>query len=320
MKLKGNRRIKILFCIISVALIWGIYAVTVKWVRWEVEKEKVFAANVKEGFNEKVLSEINQVNKNGKMLYISGWIMKYNTRVMDVKMVLRETGEIKEQVLKTSLEKNKGYETYLNYLKSDGEYKNGGFTAKIEIEELKKDACYEVLLYFEYEKKRQDGSTEPVNQWVKVATGQYLYRDAVYRYNPTEFIRPEFADEQMQTVIESGVVLAYDNEKQVWLYLYEENLYWILSKEKNAVYGNKKVIFYHEERYFEERQKYDFDNKDFYFETREVPLDNNEKYEVAKISLVRGYPITRIQTGLMSNINEKGWNFDVQIPMFFSER
>ena len=151
-----------LFCVLSVVLIWGIYMVMVKWIRWEVESEKVVAEKAEESFNENVLSEINQVHKNGKMLCISGWIMKYNAKVIDVKLVLRENGEIKEQVLKTSLEENEGYRTYLNYLKSDGAYRNGGFTAKIEIEELKKDVCYEVLLYFgyEYEKKMQDGSVE----------------------------------------------------------------------------------------------------------------------------------------------------------------
>lgn len=316
-----------LFCVLSVVLIWGIYMVMVKWIRWEVESEKVVAEKAEESFNENVLSEINQVHKNGKMLYISGWIMKYNTRVIDVKMVLRETGEIKEQVLKTSLEKNKGYETYLNYLKSDGAYRNGGFTAKIEIEELKKDVCYEVLLYFgyEYEKKMQDGSVELVDRWVKVDTEQYLYQDAVYRYNPTEFIRPEFIDKQMQTVIENGVVLAYDNKKQVWLYLYEENLYWILGKEKNAMYKNEKRIFCHlfsvdKTKLPEERQKYGFDNKDFYFETNRVLLNTDEVYEVAKMSLESEYPITRIQTGFIDSTNEEGWNCNVQIPVFFRER
>ncbi len=309
-----------LFCVLSVVLIWGIYMVMVKWIRWEVEKEKVIVAKVEEDAN--VLLDVSKVYESNGKLRICGWIMRGASDVTDVKVILKETGGTEEQVAEAMLTESREMEQYIEYLEVQESYSSGGFEANIKMDKLRKDSCYEIFLYFCYEteKEGKNGGLEKSEVWKKISTGRYIGDGKLYRYNVMEFSAPEFAGEQMKQVVANGIVCAYDNEKKVWLYLYNGSLYWIVDQEINEVYENARKVYLHLytselEKLPENRQKNGFDNQDFFFEKKQVFMDEQTKYAVAKISLEMEYPVTYIRTGLFDVVSGKNfWDLKFQYP------
>lgn len=320
MRLKENKKMQLLFCVLSVVLIWCVYAGMVRWIKWDIAKEKVIIAKVEEDAN--VLLDICRVNEHKGKLNISGWVLKNDSDVIDVKVVLKATGDKKEQVLKTTLEESEELEKYIEYLEMGATYRNIGFEASIKNNKLQKDVCYEILLYFgfETEKKGKDGSLENVEIWKKITTGHYLYGNKGYKYNPTKFVGPKFVDEQMNTIVADGEVCAYDSEKQVWLYFHEGTLYWILSKDVNEGSEDTRKMYFHlyssdVKKLPENCQISGFDNQDFFFAEKQVLFNTDERYRVAKTSLEFGYPITYIRTGLFDTLTgAEEWEFKFQGP------
>lgn len=320
MKLKENKTIKMLFCILSVVLIWGIYAVMVKWVRWEVEKEKVVVAKVEEDAN--VLLDVSKVYESNGKLKICGWIMREASDVTDVKVILKEAEGTEEQVAETVLTESRELEQYIEYLEVQKDYGSGGFEANIKVDRLRENSCYEIFLYFSYEteKEGKNGDIEKSEVWKKIATGWYVCGRKLYRYNLMEFSAPEFTEEQMKQVVVNGIVCAYDSEKKVWVYLYNGSLYWIVDQEINEVYENTRKVYFHLyssnlEKLPENRQKNGFDNQDFFFEKKQVFMDEQTNYAVAKVSLEMEYPVTYIKTGLFDVVSGKNfWDLKFQYP------
>lgn len=321
MKLKENRKIQMLFCVLSVVLIWGIYAVMVKWIRWDVEKDNAITAWTE--FDSNILAEIDEVQENNGKLKFLGWALRVDSEIKDVKIVLQETAGTESQVIETTVAENNNLKQYIKYLELEENYSNGGFLAEVKESKLKKKSCYELLLYLNYEEEitKEDGSVEHAGKVKKVTTAQYLYDGKIYNYNPKEFIEPEFIEKSMQRVIQEGRVCAYNPEKRAWVYLYEENLYWILDKTVEVNCKEPKKVYLHLystdiKKLPENRQVYLFDNLDFYFKDFQFLPEEESLYCVAKAELNVKYPVTYVRTGLYDHeTDEKYWSLEFRLPV-----
>ncbi|MBQ9767816.1 MAG: hypothetical protein IJW37_06915, partial [Lachnospiraceae bacterium] len=195
MKLKENRKMQLLFCVLSVALIWGMYAVMATWVEGNVAREKAIARE--ESFDPKVLLQVENASIEDGKLNISGWVSRYNSELSKVYGVLKAVDGSEEHILKGRLVESAAGNEDLKRVKMEGMESASCFELNVKEQKLKKDVCYEILIDLTYtiqtdDKKREEGE--------KISTAQYLYNGEVYNYIPTQFHAPEFADEKMKKV------------------------------------------------------------------------------------------------------------------------
>lgn len=308
-KLHENVRLQFCFCIFSVLLLVMLYLPLLTLVKTGRTTDKILKRAVTEDNN--VLSDITEVQESGKKLILSGWVIRLNTEKQEVNVVLSPVAAETEQdiVLRTKQKDNPAVLNYLNYLKQE-QTAGSGFLAEVKTEKIAEDVCYEVLLYVKAEQKTQ--------YTAKVSSKKYLYNGEIFPYNPLEFSAPEFADEQMKTVVEEGYLLGYTMEHGAWIYQHEDSLYWILDKNVGRNAEEDLYMFFHlntstPELLPEERKQYGVENQDFMFFTKELFLENSE-YRVAKQKLDYDYSITWMRTGIYdisSGITEYGIRFQI---------
>lgn len=312
MKFKENKKMQLLFCVLSVALIWGVYAVMIPFVKKEAKREKALAMEIE--FDSNVLVGIDDVQENNGKLFFSGWALRVNSEITDIKVVLQESVGTKSHVIETTVSENESMKKYIEYLELEGNYSQGGFTAEMKTSRAKKNVCYEVLLYLNY-----TGHTEKIGKEMKVTTAKYLYNGELFDYNPTDFVKPAFLDEQMSDVVTDGKLCYYSKINGCWMYWYEDDLYWILDKKVKQNGDENPHMFFQintskSEKLPDYRIQYGFDNKDFYFQSNELHIDEDNDYRVASVSLQVDYPITYISTGHYTDTKEL-WRIRFRLPM-----
>lgn len=334
MKLKENRKLQIVVFVVSMAMLVGIYVPVSRWIENDVVREKILSKSVSTA-NE-VLSDITEVKEEGEVISISGWAMRLDSKVENVKVVLKPENQenLEGIVLNTQLMQSEELEDYIEYL--DVENTEGkGFSAVVEKDKLQADVCYEVLAYINYEYEQEVEKTEDANHvdgtgevlyetiegTVKLSTKQYLFNGELYEYNPLEFVAPVFADEQMKQVVEQGRLMGYTMEHGAWVYLHEGSLYWVLDKSIASNLNEELYMFFHlntphTELLPEWRQQYGGDNKDFRFKINELVVDMNDNYRVAAAELGEEYPVTYISTGHYDRISGHNlWSVRFRVQM-----
>lgn len=290
--LHENVWLQFCFCILSVLVLVVAYLPWKILVKEERTTDKILKCAVTEDNN--VLSDITEVQESGNKLILSGWVIRLNTEKQEVNVVLSPVDAETEQdiILWTKQKDNPVVLNYLNYLKQE-QTAGSGFLAEVKTEKLVEDVCYEVLLYVKAEQKTQ--------YTAKVSSKKYLYNGEIFPYNPLEFSAPEFADEQMKTVVEKGNLIGYTMEHGAWVYQYEGSLYWILDKNVGQNAEEDLYIFFHLQTPHTDllpdwRKEYGFDNQDFSISAYELKLEE-EYYRVAVRNLQTEYSITYITTG-----------------------
>jgi len=162
--------------------------------------------------------------------------------------------------------------------------------------------CYEILLEYSYEHWSADYKKS-------VRTGRYLYNGKVYTYNPMEYAPLHFDDELMQRVVNNGELCLLDSKNTVYVYKYENEFYWVMGDKFAFNTLGKTYISYHvgtsmPEKLPEEYQKYEFINKDFYFEDKEYKLEEETPYRVAVNQIPTEFPTIYYYTALYDEMQK----------------
>lgn len=313
MKLKENVKLQIVFFLVVMVLLFGVYFPLSSTIKKISIRENALSRGV--SVDNATMAGITEFEDEEKELSISGWVVRLNSELENICVVLvPEAPEDAESiVLNAKTVENSELQEYTEYLQVE-ESCGSGFMATVKPEKLQKDICYRVQVYTSYKQEENDGA-------VKIATSQYLYQGDLYDYNPLEFTAPEFADEQMQQVVENGALMGYTLEHGAWVYLYEGSLYWVLDKRVERNNNNDLHIFLHlntvsKELLPESRRNYSFDNKDFAFRNKEMQVEESDNYRVAEFPLVTEYPITYILTGEYDTELKKNiWNTRFGLPL-----
>ena len=184
------------------------------------------------------------------------------------------------------------------YFLCEYNYKYSGFRASLEDTELKDDECYEIIINIDY-------SVDGLYKVRKtVSSNRFILNGKLYVYNPSQFDKPdlELQSELLRKVFSDGQLCFYQKEDGMYVYQYEEKLYWIANGDFEFDKNGQTIIPYYLytsqiDKLPVERVQYKFDNLDFHFEQYEYKDEVTAPYRVAIRDIPDDYAITNITTG-----------------------
>jgi len=305
-KLQESKWKQMLFFVIGMTLLVGIFLPVNNHLRIKSEKNILEEVNVSTDFD--IWFGLDKVQKQKEGMELSGWLLRKDSKISRVRLILNATdGSVAEVYFAKNGKRTDAEQRF----EVDWESGNSGFSVIVPTEEIKEDTSYEVQLVLYYDKKIEtEEGYETEEAYNKIRTGQYLYNGELYRYDPVVFYEPKVEDEELQTVIDEGILRAYDLEYQVWIYQYGQKIYHITKPDfgslKEAEIGfpvmprtNKPELLP------EHRIQHGFDHLGFYYEDVSYQRDGVLPYQVRVVSLSEKYPTTYLITGLYDSVEEK---------------
>lgn len=178
------------------------------------------------------------------------------------------------------------------YFLCEYEYLQTGFVATIKAKKLSlEQKNYEVLL-------REKGDR------LAYQTGTYISNGELAYVNPFEFESLDVAGTSLEAVTKNGILRVYRPDYGIYVYQYEGELYWIAESQSAFDENGDLGIPYQLnttqiDRLPENRLENNWlwDNKGFFFCTKEITDWSTERYRVAREELPREYSIEKIWTG-----------------------
>lgn len=287
-RMAQNNKMKIIFCLVSMAMIFLMYIPAKHIVKQEASLNKMTSLDFS------IYTDVVACNLNSGELSVSGWAINAGNDVKDISVFLRPT-KGNEKLMKTTLLDSEEAEEYAKYLDLTNSSQKFGFVANIKEGKLKENISYAILLRIVYE--TESGIKEKI-----ISTSKYLYNEKLYSYRPEETQLPDIENEEIARAMTEGILYAYSAENRAWVFQYNNCLYWVLdsSIEKNRdenLYMYVHLYTSKDEFLSENRKQAGYENWDFFFSKREITLNENKQYRVAKVELSTSMPITYISIG-----------------------
>ncbi|MBE5951260.1 MAG: hypothetical protein E7260_06640 [Lachnospiraceae bacterium] len=319
-KIENNILLQVVFFVVSMTVIVGGYVGLSGYAKKVGYEKGIQDAKIAEDYD--ILMSVETVNTEEGVMTLAGWAMRLNSVNKDVYLVLNEVDGTEQILLETKTIEREDVE---EYFKPGWEFGEVGFDATVKQTEIKKDTCYEILLYLKYEteQKKEDGTSVTVTSEKKIASGKYLYNGGLYRYDSRTFTEPEFKDAFMQEVVKQGELYFYGAEEDMWIYEYQGSMYWIAGEkfgfdEEGSTYIPYHTYTWEREKLPEKDQTDGYRNFDFRFEHRECVFDEKEEsYRVATRELPEEYLVTMVRTGLY-DYDARKWLWKCIIPVLES--
>lgn len=274
MKLKNDLKTQIIFFVSCEVIILTLYFITVNCIK----VEKIFAQEISD--NKNIVANIDSDYSDDRIV-IFGTILDTESEVDKLQILLQAKDGSDEYMHKVSLKEGiQGNKNIMEY----------EFSLNIKLNKLRNDVCYEIFAIV--------SSKDDV---IKIPVRKYLYGQEIYAYDPLEFSTPKIEDAFINKVVTDGRVCTYDLENGMYVYEYEDCLYWIFSSTCKYIDSNLYVPYhiatYDVEHLPEERKQYGYDNRDFVFGEQEMVIDD-ANYRVAVRKIPTGYVQTYVTTGI----------------------
>ena len=294
--LESSKKKQIVFFVVSMLVLFITYAQMREYYRIKN------AINISTLEDYKVLFNITEMKTDIKSLYISGWGFRLDSEVNNMWILLESSSNT---VIMDTQKWNEDEETL---------YSDAYFTAESDLKKINENECYKIYLAVHCSYEDEGGGS--VSGTRKVFTGKYLYNNRLYQYDPLLFVEPEVESDNMKTIIAGGKLLFYDEEIGIWIYLFEQNMYYITNldfqfSDIEETYFPCHVYEFEGNEVLGSASDYQMRNMDFYFEKNEWLIDNS--YKIARITLPNR-SISWIKTGVY-NVDRKAWYWNVVIPM-----
>ena len=307
--------LQVLICVGLLCLIWGTYIPIARSFEKKNEEPKIL--NLPVITDHTILTDVEDVKiKDGKVV-LNGWGLRLNTKNSAIHLVLQPTDGSTGQVLSPRCTDR---EDICDYFAPDWEFGKVGFSANVKESALQKDICYEILLTISYEETVEfEGKEYGMERRRKITTGQYLYEGNLYRYNPKEFERPDITEPGLVQVMDEGILRAYNQKERLWVYQYDNQLYFLINSESGSL--RESVIKIPVLRYTsrvdllpEEHKKNGYERLGSYYEDEYYRKVGVLPWQVVVVDLPTEYPVMSVNTGLYDN-ELKEWNLNLRIMM-----
>lgn len=178
-----------------------------------------------------------------------------------------------------------------DYFLCEYNYAQSGFKATINAKKLELESRnYEILL-------RETTNENAYRTKTYVADGKLVYA------NPNEYVALDVKGTDLENVVENGALRVYLPDSGMYVYQYNDELFWIAEQDYGFVEGDTHVQYQlyttQNEKLPQERldNGWLWDNITFKFSLKELTEWNTGKYRVTKKALPKEYSITKIQTG-----------------------
>lgn len=242
-----------------------------------------------------LINQIEDIYIDKKNINIKGYafLEKVNSEDTEINLILRNVNNGKEIWLNVT---QFSREDVNLYFKSDYNYTNSGFNASVKKSKTNIDECYEIIIKLDYKENSS-------NNCKTILTNTYLMDEKLYTYNPYEIRIEEMKveSELLNDVFINGKLLFFQNEIGIYVYQYNNKLYWVANKNFNLEDDGLTHMIFH----LYTSQVDGFEIFDFYFEECEYFDENTSPYRVAVRDIPDINSITYMKTGVLDTVNNK---------------
>lgn len=241
--------------------------------------------------------QVDSIIENNGKLKITGWafLTKQNAAQKEFEILLRDVQT--EKIFYPKMKYN-CREDVNQYFLCEYDYSQSGFEAIFSVDKLDMDnGVYEVIL--KPRAKRSAYLTE-----IYYADRQMMFT------NPTTFKSLNVIGTDLEKIVEEGILRVYRPDYGVYVYQYEDELYYIANSEyafseSGKTYIECGISTTQVSKLPQERLDMGANtgNEAFFFEEYEIQDQLLEQYRVAKKSLPNQYAIQEMWTGAYSD----GW-------------
>ena len=297
-ELKTSKKRQIIFLIVSMAVLFVGYNFMMNAIKRDKAEEAIIRHEITTDY--KFLFDFEYIETEESNFFIEGWVMKLGARNIEVHILLQPDTVHDKMVLSTDMYTRNDIE---EIFEPEHEHGECGFSAEIKSNKLETDVCYQVYLVLDYEAECE--------KRLKINTDKYIYNGKLYNYDPNKFEKPNISDDELLRVMNDGKVRAYDMEKKIWIYQYDDMLYYIVNPEFGSMKDNdiKILVMPDTSRVYllpEKRISNGFDHLGAYYEDLLYAREGIMPYQVVKVTLSSAYPNTYISTG-MYHLDSETW-------------
>lgn len=308
-KIEESLLLKVLVCI-TLSLFVIIFYLSISKI---IDKVKFRKYKIEESF--KIVTTIENIIKDKEEIKLNGYafVLDRNSYDSTISVVLHNINSGKDIWLKTDIVKRSDVEMFFE---SEHDYSNSGFVASVDYDKLVTDIPYEIIVNIDYKDTVVKKSIRKT-----VSTRQYILNGELFNYNPVDIKNPEMnvKSNLLKNVFANGKLCLYQEDEGLYIYQYEDKLYWIATDDFIFDKSESTYIIYHVyvanvDKLPKNRIEYKFDNLDFRFEEYEFKDENTDPYRIAIRDIPKDYAITYINTGVYDYSNKKSlWTQSFQI-------
>lgn len=298
-KLEESLAFKIIICLTLSFLVILFYLIFNSSINKKNSREYTITSDIK------LVNQIEEVYLEGNNFNINGYafLLDMDSDATKISILLKNVNDGKEVWANVEQISRSDVNSYYN---SESNYENSGFYATIKNKKLNTDECYEIIVKLDY----LTSTSKSVNK--AILTNRYIMNGTLYSYNPYETDQPDMDidSDLLREVFTNGKLCFNEKDLGVFVYQYNDKLFWITDKDFNFEADGMTYIIYHLytsqiDKLPEKRIQHSFDNLDFYFEEYEYTDENTAPYRVAIRDIPDTYPITYINTGVYDTDNKQ---------------
>ena len=235
--------------------------------------------------------QIDSVEKKDNELVLNGWVFKLDEDSIenDFEIILYDYNNNKDYYLDVEdVVRNDVNEYFL----CEYDYSNSGFVARIKLRKINlNETNYEILI-------------RPKENRKGYKTGIYISKGEMVFAKPEEFIALDVEGTGLEEIVNAGVLRVYRPDVGMYVYQYDEKLYWITNENYYFEEDKSTYVQYHLattqiDNLPQHRldNKWFFDDLGFYFENNEIVQDYGSGVRVTECSIPRNYSVMKIWTG-----------------------